>query len=80
MEQKIKVLKENKTILEAANKELDDSLIQERKLRKKVEEEYLVNSKNHQEEVDLRMQFEHKLNDQYIELREALVKNQRYKQ
>jgi hypothetical protein len=47
MEQKIKVLKENKTILEAANKELDDSLIQERKLRKKVEEEYLVNSKNH---------------------------------
>lgn len=49
----------------------------ERSMRFKLEEEYMQNAKNHEEEVHLRMKFEAKLNEMHGELRDLNTKYQR---
>ena len=46
----------------------------ERTLRLKLEEEYMQNSKNHEEEVQLRLKFESKLNSMHSHQRETDIK------
>jgi hypothetical protein len=58
----IEQLKQYANTLEAERK-------QERQMRVKLEEEYAENSKNHEDEVKLRMKFEQKLNLMHTEQR-----------
>ena len=46
----------------------------ERQMRLKLEEEYTQNTKNHEEEVSLRLQFEAKLNSMHSDYRELNTK------
>lgn len=46
----------------------------ERSMRLKIEEEFFQNNKNHEEEVELRLKFEKKLNEQTKYIREKLTK------
>jgi hypothetical protein len=46
-------------------------------MRLKLEEEYQQNTKNHEEEVQLRLKFEEKLNDMHGEFRDLTTKYQR---
>jgi hypothetical protein len=57
-----KILKQNIAILQKNNEELERDRTNERSLRMKLEEEYMQNTKNHEEEVQLRLKFESKLN------------------
>ena len=43
--------------------EVEKQRMNERSMRLKIEEEYFQNNKNHEEEVELRLRFEKKLND-----------------
>lgn len=43
-------------------------------MRLKLEEEYMQNSKNHEEEVKLRLKFESKLNTMHAQFRETEIK------
>ena len=49
-------------VLQKYSEELERERTNERTLRLKLEEEYMQNSKNHEEEVQLRLKFESKLN------------------
>ena len=49
----------------------------ERSMRMKLEEEYTQNTKNHEEEVQLRLKFEAKLNSMHSAYRELNTKNVR---
>jgi hypothetical protein len=49
----------------------------ERELRLKLEEEYMQNSKNHEEEIILRLKFEAKLNQMHTDYRELQINHER---
>jgi hypothetical protein len=60
--------------------ELERERTNERTLRLKLEEEYMQNSKNHEEEVQLRLKFEGKLNSMHSKHRELEIKHKRLQQ
>ena len=60
-----KILNQNIAILQKNNEELERDRTNERSLRMKLEEEYMQNTKNHEEEVQLRLKFESKLNQMH---------------
>ena len=59
------------------SEELEKERTNERTLRLKLEEEYMQNSKNHEEEVQLRLKFESKLNSMHSLHRELEIKHKR---
>ena len=52
-------------ILQKFNEDLEKDRTNERQMRLKLEEEYMQNTKNHEEEVQLRLKFESKLNNMH---------------
>ena len=52
-------------VLQKYSEELEKERTNERTLRLKLEEEFVQNSKNHEEEVQLRLKFEAKLNNMH---------------
>jgi septal ring factor EnvC (AmiA/AmiB activator) len=64
-------------VLQKYSEELERERTNERTLRLKLEEEYMQNSKNHEEEVQLRLKFESKLNSLHSMLRELEIKHKR---
>lgn len=60
-----KVLKENLDTQQKMCEELQREMMNERQLRLKLEEDYQQNTKNHEEEVQLRLKFESKLNNMH---------------
>ena len=58
-------MNQNIAILQKNNEELERDRTNERSLRMKLEEEYMQNTKNHEEEVQLRLKFESKLNQMH---------------
>ena len=57
-----KILKQNIAALQKNNEDMERERTNERSLRLRLEEEYMQNTKNHEEEVQLRLKFESKLN------------------
>ncbi len=72
-----KILKQNMEVLQKYSEELERERTNERTLRLKLEEEYMQNSKNHEEEVQLRLKFEGKLNSMHSIHRELEIKYKR---
>jgi len=72
-----KILKQDKEVLQKFSEELEKERTNERSLRLKLEEEYMQNSKNHEEEVQLRLKFEAKLNNMHSLHRELELKHKR---
>ncbi len=64
-------------VLQKYSEELERERTNERTLRLKLEEEYMQNSKNHEEEVQLRLKFESKLNSMHSMHRELDIKHKR---
>ena len=64
-------------VLQKYSEELERERTNERTLRLKLEEEYMQNSKNHEEEVQLRLKFESKLNSMHSKHRELEIKHKR---
>ena len=64
-------------VLQKYSEELERERTNERTLRLKLEEEYMQNSKNHEEEVQLRLKFESKLNSMHSMHRELEIKHKR---
>lgn len=64
-------------VLQKYSEELERERTNERTLRLKLEEEYMQNSKNHEEEVQLRLKFESKLNSMHSKHRELEIKYKR---
>jgi hypothetical protein len=75
-----RILKKNITALQQSNQELERDRTNERSLRLRLEEEYMQNSKNHEEEVQLRLKFESKLNSMHGQIREADIQFNRCKE
>jgi hypothetical protein len=75
-----KILKQNMEVLQKYSEELERERTNERTLRLKLEEEYMQNSKNHEEEVQLRLKFESKLNSMHSMHRELEIKHKRLEQ
>ena len=67
-------LKQNIAGLKADNADIEKDRNKERTLRMKLEEEYMQNSKNHEEEVQLRLRFEQKLNHMHSHQRDIEIK------
>ena len=72
-----KIMKQNMEVLQKFSEELEKERTNERTLRLKLEEEYMQNSKNHEEEVQLRLKFESKLNTMHSMHRELEIKHRR---
>jgi hypothetical protein len=72
-----KILKQNMEVLQKYSEDLEKERTNERTLRLKLEEEYMQNSKNHEEEVQLRLKFESKLNSMHSLHRELEMKYKR---
>ena len=72
-----KIIKQNMEVLQKYSEELERERTNERTLRLKLEEEYMQNSKNHEEEVQLRLKFESKLNSMHSIHRELEIKHKR---
>lgn len=72
-----KILNQNMEVLQKYSEELERERTNERTLRLKLEEEYMQNSKNHEEEVQLRLKFESKLNSMHSKHRELEIKYKR---
>jgi hypothetical protein len=72
-----RLLKQNIEVLQKYNEELERDRTKERTLREKLEEEYMQNSKNHEEEVQLRLKFESKLNNMHSVHRDLETKYKR---
>ncbi|CDW73527.1 UNKNOWN [Stylonychia lemnae] len=72
-----KILKQNMEVMQKYSEELEKERTNERTLRLKLEEEYMQNSKNHEEEVQLRLKFESKLNSMHSIHRELEIKHKR---
>ena len=64
-------------VMQKYSEELEKERTNERTLRLKLEEEYMQNSKNHEEEVQLRLKFESKLNSMHSMHRELEIKHKR---
>ena len=60
-----KVLKENLDMQQKLCEELQREMMNEKQMRLKLEEDYTQNTKNHEEEVQLRLKFESKLNNMH---------------
>ena len=60
-----KVLKENLDTQHKLCEELQREMMNEKQMRLKLEEDYTQNTKNHEEEVQLRLKFESKLNNMH---------------
>ena len=60
-----KVLKENLDTQQKMCEELQREMMNEKQMRLKLEEDYTQNTKNHEEEVQLRLKFESKLNNMH---------------
>lgn len=72
-----KILKGNIKTLAKENEDLEKDRMNERALRIRLEEEYMQNSKNHEEEVGLRLKFESKLNQMHTQQRETDIQYHR---
>lgn len=72
-----RILKENKEILQKYTEELEKEKNSERSMRLKLEEEFHQNTKNHEEEVQLRLKFESKLNNMHSVHRDLETKFKR---
>ena len=64
-------------MLVKVNEELERERVNERQMRLKLEEDYLQNTKNHEEEVQLRLKFESKLNNMHSAHRDLESKYKR---
>jgi hypothetical protein len=73
------VLKDNIEFLQKYNEELEKERSNEKTLRLKLEEEYMQNTKNHEEEVQLRLKFESKLNNMHSLHRDLETRVTKYK-
>jgi len=71
------VLKENQDSLQKYCEELEREKANERQMRLKLEEDYMQNTKNHEEEVQLRLKFESKLNNMHSAHRDLESKYKR---
>ena len=60
-----KLLKENLDTQQKMCEELQREMMNEKQMRLKLEEDYTQNTKNHEEEVQLRLKFESKLNNMH---------------
>lgn len=60
-----KVLKENLDTQQKLCEELQREMMNEKQMRLKLEDDYTQNTKNHEEEVQLRLKFESKLNNMH---------------
>jgi chromosome segregation ATPase len=72
-----KLLKQNLETLQKYSETLEKERMNERSMRLKLEEEYSQNTKNHEEEVQLRLKFESKLNNMHSDYRELNTKYKR---
>jgi len=59
------------------NDHLEKDRANEKQLRLKLEEEYMQNTKNHEEEVKLRLKFEGKFNTMHDTHRELQIRHER---
>ena len=73
----MKTMKENMDTMEAKMENLEKEKQTEKDLRIKLEDEYMVNTKNHEEEVKLRLKFEGKFNSMQSEHRELQIRHGR---
>lgn len=69
-----KIIKQNMEILQKYSETLEKERMNERQMRLKLEEEYAQNTRNHEEEVQLRLKFEKKLNEMHGEHRDLNTK------
>lgn len=67
-------LKHNMGVMQTYQEQLEKERNNERTLRLKLEEEYTTMTRNHEEEVGLRLQFEKKLNKLNSDFRELDIK------
>ena len=72
-----KVLKQNMETMRDYNDQLEKDRANEKQLRLKLEEEYMQNTKNHEEEVKLRLKFEGKFNTMHDTHRELQIRHDR---
>ena len=72
-----KIIKQNMEILQKYSETLEKERMNERQMRLKLEEEYTQNTKNHEEEVQLRLKFEAKLNEMHGNYRDVNTKYKR---
>ena len=72
-----KIIKQNMEILQKYSETLEKERMNERQMRLKLEEEYTQNTKNHEEEVQLRLKFEAKLNEMHGNYRDLNTKYKR---
>lgn len=70
-------LKRNIETLQRFSDDLEKEKNSERQMRLKLEEEYMQNTKNHEEEVQLRLKFESKLNNMHSVHRDLETKYKR---
>ena len=70
-------MKNNLEILQKYSDDLEKEKNSERQMRLKLEEEYMQNTKNHEEEVQLRLKFESKLNNMHSVHRDLETKYKR---
>lgn len=75
-----KALKQTIEALTKRCEELDKDRATEKAMRKKLEEEFNQNTKNHEEEVQLRLKFESKLNNMHSAHRDLETKFKRVRQ
>ena len=69
-----KIIKQNMEVLQKYSETLEKERMNERQMRLKLEEEYLQNTKNHEEEVQLRLKFFNlRLSDFVLFLRNHLL-------
>jgi len=75
-----KTLKQSLEMLQKYNDTLEKERQSEKQMRLKLEEEYMQNTKNHEEEVQLRLKFESKLNNMHSAHRDLDTKYKRTQQ
>ena len=75
--EKEKVLNQNMETLRDYNDQLEKDRAQEKHQRLKLEEEYMQHTKNHEEEVKLRLKFEGKFNTMHDTHRELQIRHER---
>lgn len=73
----MRMVKQNIFTMQVFQDQLEKDKANERSLRLKLEEEYMQNSKNHEEEIVLRLKFEAKLNKLHTDYRELQINHDR---
>ena len=74
------MLKENLDTQQKMCEELQREMMNEKQMRLKLEEDYTQNTKNHEEEVQLRLKFESKLNNMHSAHRDLETRHKRVSQ